>query len=111
MADEHTPYKQGFIDGMTAFAWMRDGTYWLGSGMYTLRSRVEVVETIPDYNPDFDEAVKALVQAARDYWAHIYADEGFDIPEYTDDEQLQNPDEYFGTRFADALKAFGGVQS
>jgi len=45
-------YKQGFIDGMTCFAWWKDGVEYLGTSGTKLKDAIAVAETQWNYNPD-----------------------------------------------------------
>jgi len=49
--DAHEAYKQGFIDGMKAYAWWNDGHEEVGTTGTTLKKAVEDVEKTWNYNP------------------------------------------------------------
>jgi len=45
------PYKQGYIDGMTAFAWWKDGVQEVGTTGTLLKDAIARVETLHNYSP------------------------------------------------------------
>lgn len=44
-------YKQGFIHGLDAYAWWKDGKSYVGNGCYTLKEAIEQIEDHPGYQP------------------------------------------------------------
>lgn len=44
-------YKRGFLNGIEAYAWMKDGVYYVGSTGKTLREAQDEVEQTYNYNP------------------------------------------------------------
>jgi hypothetical protein len=44
-------YRHGFIDGVTAFAWYRDGVQYVGTCGATLRGAIETLDRNPFYTP------------------------------------------------------------
>jgi len=48
-------YKKGFIDGLNAYAWWRDGSQWVGSCGTSLREAIEKVESLYNYSPPLEE--------------------------------------------------------
>lgn len=54
-------YKQGFIDGITAYAWHKDGMQWVGTTGRTRHEAVAKVEKTWNYNPP--HALAAEVEA------------------------------------------------
>lgn len=44
-------YKQGFIDGLTAYAWWKDGKQYVGTIGKTLTEAIKEVEKTYNYNP------------------------------------------------------------
>ena len=45
-------YTKGFIDGLTAYAWWKDGTQYVGSCGNTLKEAIEKVKKGKMYNFD-----------------------------------------------------------
>ena len=56
-------YKQGFIDGLTAYAWWKNGSRYLGTSGRTLKEAISNVEHEWNYNPPPDKVNAALVAA------------------------------------------------
>jgi hypothetical protein len=44
-------YKKGFVDGLTAFAWSKDGQQLVGTCGTTLKEAIDKVETTWNYKP------------------------------------------------------------
>lgn len=44
-------YKQGFIDGLTAFAWWKDGVEYLGTSGTRLKDTIANVEKVFSFRP------------------------------------------------------------
>ena len=40
--DKLTDYQRGYIDGLTAYAWWKDGTQWVGTCGQTLEAAVDL---------------------------------------------------------------------
>lgn len=38
-------YEQGLVDGLFRHAWMKDGTYYVGTGIYTLGQSIDAAIT------------------------------------------------------------------
>ncbi len=49
---EEKLYKQGFIDGLTAYAWWKDGIQYVGTSGTTLSQAIKEVEESWNYNPN-----------------------------------------------------------
>ena len=43
-------YKQGYIDGLTAYAWWKDGVQYVGTSHTTLEEAIEDLENNWNYN-------------------------------------------------------------
>lgn len=43
-------YEQGLIDGITAFAWWKDGDQWVGTGATRLRDTLSDLSSLWNYN-------------------------------------------------------------
>lgn len=69
-AGKHTPYEQGFIEGMTAYAISKNGTQVIGNDR-PLRGCIEELYTTWNFNPPADAtadlltALKAALELAR----------------------------------------------
>lgn len=50
---EKEAYKQGYIDGIHTYAYMKDGVYYVGTTGRTLKTAVEKVEDNYNFNPEF----------------------------------------------------------
>jgi hypothetical protein len=44
-------YGQGFIDGITAYAWWKDGVQYVGTTGKTLKQAIETIELTWNYTP------------------------------------------------------------
>lgn len=44
-------YKKGFIDGLTAYAWSKEGAQYVGTCGTTLKEATETVEKTWNYKP------------------------------------------------------------
>ena len=44
-------YKQGFLDGIAAYAWNKDGCLWVGTTGTTLKQAQQNVEKTWNYSP------------------------------------------------------------
>ena len=43
-------YKQGYIDGLTAFAWWKDGVQYVGTSQTPLKKAIDTMEESWNYN-------------------------------------------------------------
>ena len=43
-------YRQGFIDGLTAYAWWQDGVQYVGTAGKTLKQAIQDVEETWNFN-------------------------------------------------------------
>ena len=48
-------YKQGFIDGLRAYAWWKDGTEWVGTCGTTLKQAITKADA--SYNYDYEKTI------------------------------------------------------
>ena len=48
-------YKQGFIDGLSAFVWWKNGREVLGTSETPLMETIANIEKVWNYNPDFKD--------------------------------------------------------
>ncbi len=44
-------YKQGFIDGLTCYAWWKDGVQYVGTTGKTLKEAIAEIEKSWNFNP------------------------------------------------------------
>ena len=56
--EEMNEYKQGFIDGLKAFAWWKDGKEVLGTSEIPLKDTIDNVEDVWNYDPAFKDEYK-----------------------------------------------------
>lgn len=49
--NEHDHYRQGYLDGLEAFAHMKDGVTYVGTSGYTLKRAKEEPHKLWNWNP------------------------------------------------------------
>jgi len=55
MTEQYTPYEQGFIDGLTAYAVNKDGVQWVGSTGRKLKTAIEKMRDTWNFMPECHE--------------------------------------------------------
>jgi len=55
---DNTAYKQGFIDGIKAYAYMNNGTHYVGTTGRTLEKAILEVEQTWNFNPSPTEVAQ-----------------------------------------------------
>ena len=53
-------YKQGFIDGLKAFAWWKNGQEVLGTSETPLKQTIREVEKVWNYDPAFKDEYNSV---------------------------------------------------